>query len=119
MFNNPEIVLYWYTVKRLINPMSYDQLFEGKSPENKTAYITKYALSKGIYKANGRLYLDDCFSPDNRQMYLTVGIDCFFTLEEAQAKVIEMAKLKKMSLNKQIAKMDLIIHGNPVKLSDI
>lgn len=89
------------------------------SHERKTAYITKYALSKGIYKANGRIYLDDCFSPDNRQMYLAVGVDCFFTLEEAQAKVIEMAKLKKRSLNKQIEKMDLIIQGEPVKLSEI
>ena len=88
--------------------------------ENKTAYVTKWGLSKGIYKVNGRYYPEsNFFRVEARAMFLTVCKDCFFTLEEAQTKVIEMAKIKKNSLNKKIAKLDAIIEGNPVKIREL
>jgi len=88
--------------------------------ERKTVYITKYALSKGIYKADGRYNTESKrFNPDNQFLYLTVGEDCFFTIQEAKTKVIELAKIKKSSIEKQLAKIDAIINGKPVKLREL
>ena len=47
--------------------------------ERKIVYITKYAITKGVYKADGRYNPESKrFNPDNRFLYLTVGEDCFF-----------------------------------------
>lgn len=77
-------------------------------------WITKYALTKGIYLAEGELHTPDwgagreyfkCATGVTGCFSLLVGRTCFHTLEEAQAQAEKMRKKKMLSLKVQLTKL--------------
>jgi len=75
-------------------------------------YVTKYALTKGIEKAEARQRRDDqnCVSIEgySEWWFITIGKDCFLTLEEAQADAEKQRKRKLSSLKKQIERINAL-----------
>lgn len=72
-----------------------------------TAYISKYALTTGIFKAEGEHRpLAEMFvtkSPDGFSSFYKMGREAFWTLEEAQGEAEDMRTKKAASLEKQLA----------------
>ena len=90
-----------------------------RNSETRTVYITKYALTKGIYKAVGMYFPDGEYFKAHDSLLFISRKEYEFTIEEAQTNVVEMAKRKKLSLEKQLAKIDAIINGKPVKIQEL
>jgi hypothetical protein len=91
-----------------------------RNSETRTVYITKYALTKGIYKAVGMYFPDGEYFKHRESRWSFISRKSYeFTLEEAQTKAVELAKIKKSSIEKQLAKIDAIINGKPVKIREL
>ncbi|MFU9138489.1 hypothetical protein [Erwinia tasmaniensis] len=73
------------------------------------AYITKYALTKGIYEAQGRLseYFPDMFIEEHYRQHHH-GNDWHITLEDAISRAEEMRIKKLQSLDKQMKKLSAL-----------
>lgn len=79
----------------------------------KTVYITKYALTRGIIKAEAKIQSFNYLTKEEQRAYingyynsLVISTDAFFSFDEAKKKAEQM-KLKKIaSLKKQIQKLE-------------
>jgi hypothetical protein len=81
-----------------------------------TAYVTKWALTRGILKIEGELVQGGkYFSSRQAKYHIFVGPrDFHLDVASAHARVMEMVKAKKASLKKQLSKLEMLNGSFPV-----
>lgn len=75
--------------------------------EEITAYVTKYALTKGIFKVTGLLHKDGRLAYKIDSFYSYLSPSEFFELKEVAIRKADGMRFKKIeSLKKQIARLE-------------
>lgn len=76
-----------------------------------TVYITKYALTRGIYRCQGKISALGYFS-SRRSRYIlcaAMGRDAFLTLEEAQENAVRKAERAIVSTRRKLTRMQSVL----------